>query len=612
MIFITFKKIFVICMVLSVFLCLSTVCASEINNNTQIELAQNDNLEPVEISGDDAQALNAENEEVSDKNALSQSSNDLVETSYKFTGSKNTIKNTNVSFQILDSNGKKLSGKTVQVTFKGKTSNLTTDSKGTVNFKMYCKGTFDLNFYFNEAGYKPINFTKQITVIDTTKTVFKASNYVAYQNLKNPYTVKLKAVDIRLPYKKVTFKINGKSYTTKTNAEGFATLNIDLKKGTYTIKYSFAGETNLKSVSGSSKITVKKGMPVTIKKTNSVVYKHQTSAPFKVKITDARGDIVTGKHIVLKIGQKTYDAKTDKSGVATFNVILNKGVYTFKVYSYTTSKYAPASKSFTIKIKSNALINNGFWLFGSDMKKVNLNTMAKNGVNHIFLNSYAVTLHGESEVSEFAVNAGKLGINVHIWMQTFNDGSWISPVYSNGNYKYTLFNSIINEAKEYASIEGIDGIHFDYLRFPGTAYKYKNGVAAINYFTKQACTELHNLNSSLIVSAAIMPEPSSDKYYYGQDIPTISKYLDVIIPMIYKGNYGQGASWIKSVTSTFVSQSNGAQVWSGLQGYYSDSNPKSLPASTLINDADYAGFGGASGIIIFRYGLFNLINFSNL
>ena len=109
-----------------------------------------------------------------------------------------------------------------------------------------------------------------------------------------------------------------------------------------------------------------------------------------------------------------------------------------------------------------------------------------------------------------------------------------------------------------------------------------------------------------------MPEPSGMKYYYGQDIPTISKYLDVIVPMIYKGNYGKSATWIKSTTESFVKMSNGAEVWTGLQGYYSDDYVKSIPVSALSNDVDHASMGGARGVIIFRYTLFNMMDFTTV
>lgn len=487
-----------------------------------------------------------------------------------------------------------------------------TNTNGNAYFTFDTKGTFTLTYYFNVNGYAPIKQTKKVTVVPNTKSVISASNYVAYKGASNPFTVTLKAGGVPLPNQKVVFKYKGKTYSRTTNSKGQAVYDVHSGVGTNTISYSFKGVTYAKSVAGSAKITVKKGMPTQIIKANSITYQAGISAPLKITYKDVRGNLIPFKTIVLKVNSKTYTKKTDKNGAVTFTLKLNSGTHTIKLNSYNTDVYKSSSKSFTVKVKGE-LINNGFWLFGTDMYGVNLDTMAKNGVNHIFLNFYAVDFHGKEKVATFATKAKSLGINVHIWMQAFyNDGSWISPVSSDGSYKYSLFNSIINKAKEYAKIDGVSGIHFDYLRFPGTAYKHTNGVAAINYFTKQACTELHKLNSKLIVSAAVMPEPSMMKYYYGQDIPTLSKYLDAIVPMVYKGNYNQDANWVKSITSTFVSQSNGAQIWTGLQGYYSDNYVAKLPKSTLIKDAQYAGMGGATGVIVFRFNLFNLIDFNAL
>ena len=175
-----------------------------------------------------------------------------------------------------------------------------------------------------------------------------------------------------------------------------------------------------------------------------------------------------------------------------------------------------------------------------------------------------------------------------------------------------VINSKGKEATKFAKIKGIAGVHFDYVRFPGTAYQYKNAANAVNYFVKKASTAIHKVNSKLIVSAAIMPEPSSMKYYYGQDVPTMSKYVDVLMPMVYKGNYNAGRSWIKSTTKTFVSQSQHAKIWTGLQSYKSDSNVVKLSSSELKKDMRAALSGGAQGVILFRYGLFNLFDFSRL
>ena len=173
-------------------------------------------------------------------------------------------------------------------------------------------------------------------------------------------------------------------------------------------------------------------------------------------------------------------------------------------------------------------------------------------------------------------------------------------------------NKKIAEAKRYAKIKGVDGIHFDYMRYGGTAHKHKNAVESINYFVKKTAIQIHKIRPNCIVSGALMPEPSMMEYYYGQDVPTLSKYVDALLPMVYKGNYHQTRSWIKSVTQTFVKQSNGAQIWTGLQSYYSDSNTNKLPHSTLLKDAKAAKNGGALGIVLFRIGISCNFNFKKV
>lgn len=608
---IKYKSVFIICMALAVFLCVGAVCASDLNQTDDIQSYENDDSQSISLEEDDG--LKAESDDTLQANSSAAAQKKIGTTAKTSSGTVFT-QNSKYDIQILDEKGNPLSKKLVQVSYKGKVSNLTTNAKGHVYVNLYAKGTYKLTYSFKEVGYAPLKGSKTITITGGTASKIKGSNYVAYAGAKNPFTVTLSTGGIRMPNKNVVFTIKGKSYTKKTDSKGQATLNINLAKGSYTIKYKFKGVTNAKAASGSAKITVKKGMPTRITNQITLNYKANTPEPFTIKYRDIRGDPIPYKSIVFKVNQKTYIVKTAKDGSASFTVNLKKGVYTLKVNSYNTAVYKKSQCTYILKVKGvdDGSKKNGFWLFGSDMKKVNLETVASKGINQIFLNFYAFELYGKGEVSNFVSTARSYGIDVHIWMQAFYKGGWISPVDSNGKYKYSLFNSIIKQAKEYASIDGVAGIHFDYLRFPGTAYKHTNGVAAINYFTKKACSELHALNPDLIVSAAVMPEPSSMKYYYGQDIPTLSKYLDVIVPMVYKGNYGQGTSWIKSVTAKFVSQSNGADVWTGLQGYASDSNVNKLSALTLMNDANHAIMGGALGVIIFRYSLFNFFDFDSL
>ena len=446
-------------------------------------------------------------------------------------------------------------------------------------------------------------------VLTKNQSAFKASNYVAYKGFSNPFTVTLSADGIKLKNKQVKFKFKGKNYYRTTNSKGQATLNIKCAIGTYKIKYYFNGEKNIKTISGKSKITVKK-MTTKISKANSVKYYHKTTAPFKVKVVDARGNPVVG-NVTFSVNKKKYTRNTNSKGIATLNLKLSQGSYKLTYTFAKTSLYEKSSKSLTLNVKTlSKCANNGYWLFGYNMKNVDLDKLAKTSTKHIFLNFAALEKHGKSAVETFIADAKKKGISVHIWMQIFyTGGKWISATNGDGSYKYSFFNSKIDEAKEYANLKGVAGVHLDYLRFPGTAYKHANGVEAINYFTKSLCNAIHKINSKLIVSAAVMPETDSNKYYYGQDIPTLSKYLDVVIPMIYKGNYASGTSWIESTTAKFVKMSNGAQIWTGIQSYRSDDDVTSLSSSELLKDYKAAANGGATGVISFRWEISKLIDF---
>jgi len=191
------------------------------------------------------------------------------------------------------------------------------------------------------------------------------------------------------------------------------------------------------------------------------------------------------------------------------------------------------------------------------------------------------------------------------------NGNWVNP--ANETQRVFLINSIADIVKNY----GIDGINLDYVRYPGTAYKYTNATWTITSFVQLVHDTVKSINSSVAVSADLMPEGSVNAYYYGQDYAQLAQYLDFLVPMIYKGNYGydsstgtnsngkNGTSWIASTVAYIVSQANGTPVIAGLQTYRSDKNVTAIPASELQNDIDAAINNGSSGYALFRYGLIN-------
>jgi hypothetical protein len=447
-----------------------------------------------------------------------------------------------------------------------------------------------------------------------TSRITTSSAVKGYETFTTTLSFKLTADEKPLAFKPVSVIINGVTYAKTTDSNGEGSVDVDLKAGTYTAEFRYAGDNSTTDASATSTVTVSEPVKTSMKVGDKDInYRQGSKCLFYVKLVDANGKAIKNQMVRFVVDGKTYTAKTNSKGEAKIYLNLKKGKHKIKYYFDRTAPYLSSSGSFTVKVKSKMAKGNGYWVWSSHMKKVNLKSLAKKGTKHIFLHVQAIAVHGKAAVVSFIKKAHKYKMKVHLWMQVCCIGDkWTRPVNKDGSLKYGFMNKKIREAKRYAKIKGVDGIHFDYVRFGGTAHLYKTSTKAINYFVKKASLAVHKIRPNCIVSGALMPEPSAMKYYYGQDVPTMSRYMDVLLPMVYKGNYHQTRKWITSVTKTFVKQSSGAQIWTGLQSYHSDNNAKKLSQKTLLKDAKAAKAGGAKGIVLFRYGISCNFNFKKV
>ena len=509
------------------------------------------------------------------------------------------------------------SGKIIKFTVNGKSYTAKTNGNGVASLKLPSinAGIYTVKYSF--AGnnfYSASSASGKLYILPSKTPTFTVKSTTTFgKGASTPFKVALTSGSVPLIKKTVTLTVNGKSYSKTTDSNGIVSLPIDLAVGKYTVSYKFNGDSKVNSKAGSSSITVKERAATKITWKSGTTF-YQGAQSYKVLLQDSNNKALAGKVLKLTVNSKTYSATTTSSGYATFSVNVAPGNYSVSV-SYPASgdnNNAPSSRSVKISVEKKTTTGYGYWVYGEDMKSVNLNSLASQGTTDLFLNYAAISKHGQSAVESWISSANKLGMRVHIWMQAFyQGGSWTNPV-KNGSPNTAFFAKKISEAETYAKIKGVSGIHFDYLRYPGTAYKTTGGTAAISEFVKQACDAIHKINSNLIVSCALMPETTSNAYYYGQDYSVISQHMDVVIPMIYKGNYGKASTWITTTAKWFVDNSKGAQVWAGLQGYKSDSSVVKLSASELKTDAQAALDGKAPGVIIFRFGVSNLLDFKSL
>ena len=170
---------------------------------------------------------------------------------------------------LKDANGNPLVNKTVQIAVNGPIYKVTTDEYGRAGLQINLVAantyTYALSFQgddmYNAApiASSKLIITKKATTIKATDKTFKST--------AKTKTVSVKLTTSKNPYdgktylsagKKITLKVNGKTYTAKTDKNGIAKFNIGLtKKGKYTASIKFAGDNTYKGSSKSIKITIK-------------------------------------------------------------------------------------------------------------------------------------------------------------------------------------------------------------------------------------------------------------------------------------------------------------------------------------------------------------------
>ena len=225
---------------------------------------------------------------------------------------------------FLDSKGRILANKKIIFMINNKKHNLKTNSKGIATLKVkLATGTYLITLINPQTTEKVSKTLKIIPILKENK------NVVNYFGATTKYKLRVygdngKAVGSGVS---ITFKVNSKSYTIKTNKYGYAILKIKLNIGKYTIK------TTYKSFKVANKITVK---PVLI--TKDIKVKKAKKIKFTAKLVNIKGKTLYKRTITFKFKEKTYNVKTNSKGIAKIS-LKNLKVGKYKIYSiYTKSK----------------------------------------------------------------------------------------------------------------------------------------------------------------------------------------------------------------------------------------------------------------------------------
>lgn len=295
---------------------ISAVSAAECENETIKSIGQPDYEDLCKVSVEntdklqspqDVEKLSASKNTVTKKKATLSAPN--VKMYYK-DGKKFTV--------TLKYNKKVIGNAKVQIKINGETFTKTTNNKGQASINLnYKSGTYKvLSTCSGNDEFEPCSANSTVTI----KSTIKCSDFSKYyKNTASYFATFYDKKGKLLKNTQVKIKLNGKTYSIKTNAKGVGKLAVDLKPGKYDISL----------INSQTSETIKKS--VTIKsliEANDLTFNETKKGKFIVKILNSYGKASPNKKITVKVNGKTYSAKTDKNGTASITLSLDAGTYT--------------------------------------------------------------------------------------------------------------------------------------------------------------------------------------------------------------------------------------------------------------------------------------------
>lgn len=170
--------------------------------------------------------------------------------------------NKDLVITLKDSDGNPVSGVNVTVDLNG-AKTYTTDSNGQV--KVSTKGlapnTYMAKVTFNgDTYYDKSTLDVKVTVNKASPKLTAKAKTFKFEDKTKKYTVTLKDNNGNvLKNKKISLKVNGKTYTANTNSKGVATFKLTklTKKGKFNAVISYAGDKYYNKATKKVKITIK-------------------------------------------------------------------------------------------------------------------------------------------------------------------------------------------------------------------------------------------------------------------------------------------------------------------------------------------------------------------
>ena len=343
-----YKKLFLIFFLLILIFSISSVQASDVNQEIQ-----NFNNETTILI-----------ENQTDSNELNKTTLSSQSTSIYYKSSYNVV--------LKDSNSSRfISNKTVNFIINNINYQSVTDINGvaSLHLDLNC-GQYGVNVYFDgDSEYQNCNLSDTLQI----KSPIKANDITKYYKGSTPFTAQFfDSNGNYLTNNLVSITVNGETYFLKTNDLGIASLKVNLKPGIYKI-------VSTDPITG-FKLTTNYIILSTISPT---ALKKFEGEKFKVKFFKSNSKVLAKKYVKIKFKGKKHKIKTNSKGLAILSLKkVKKGTY--KIVCYNNDGLSQSFKLKVYKRKASTSISTKSYRFipgDNRIIQAKLSTALGNGFN---------------------------------------------------------------------------------------------------------------------------------------------------------------------------------------------------------------------------------------
>lgn len=296
------RKINLVLIVLVFMLSLGAVSAAD-NNMTDDVIASEVDEEPPSGVGNDLSAADV----------LAASNSSILAESYDLSGKDVSMYyKGSASYElVLSQNGQPVNNAVINININGVNYEKTTDANGRISIPLDLNaGTYVVSAFYG-------NFTNTKSTVNVLPVIIGHDVVKNYKTSKKYSATFLDSNGNALKNTNVKFKLNGKTYTKKTNSKGVASIDLNLKAGQYTI---WAIHPNGFQIS--NKITVRHSIA-----TSNLHKYYKASKKFTATFYNKKGKVLAKKYIKFKYKGQTFVKKTNKKGKASLKITAAPGTY---------------------------------------------------------------------------------------------------------------------------------------------------------------------------------------------------------------------------------------------------------------------------------------------